>query len=73
MPTAEKNTVTLKTCVTDTMDDDLRRFAREHGFSSTSDCLRELLRVALYGEDHVVNLHRERIRALARNLAGAVK
>jgi hypothetical protein len=69
MPTVEKNSVTVKTLITDSMDDDLRKFAREHGFSATSDCLRELIRVALYGRAHVLSLHEQRINALARNLA----
>lgn len=67
-PSAEKNTVTVKACISDSMDDDLRRFTREHGYVSTSDCIRELLRLALYGPDHVLDLHRARIESLARNL-----
>ena len=58
----------LKACISDSMDDDLRRFTREHGYVSTSDCIRELLRLALYGPDHVLDLHRARIESLARNL-----
>lgn len=71
MPSTEKNSVTVKACITDTMDDDLRKFARENGFGSTSDCIREVLRLALYGPDHVLDLHRARIEALARNLVGS--
>jgi Arc/MetJ-type ribon-helix-helix transcriptional regulator len=65
----EKNSVTKKTTISDQMDDDLRRFVREHGFASDSDCIRELLRLALYGSEHVMNLHRQRLDALAQNLA----
>lgn len=67
-PVYEKNTVTKKTTISDQMDDDFRRFVRENGYASDADCLREVLRVLLYGKDHVVNLHRQRIESLAQNV-----
>jgi hypothetical protein len=68
MPTAEKNDIAIKTMVSDRVNDDLRRFAREQGYGSVSDCVRELLMVALYGRDHLLSLHQQRISALAKNL-----
>ena len=68
-PVYEKNTVTKKTTISDQMDDDFRRFVRENGYASDADCLREVLRVLLYGKEHVVNLHRQRIESLAQNVA----
>lgn len=70
MPTHEKNDMTVKAMVSERVNDDLRRFARENGYQSVSDCVRELLMVALYGQDHLLTLHQRRIRALAQNLAG---
>lgn len=69
--TAEKNDITVKSCITESMDHDLRQYARAHGYSSTSDLIREVLKIALYGPDHVLDLHRARIEALAKNLAGS--
>ena len=57
----------LKTLVSDDVSDDFGRFARERGFGSTSDALRELVLVALYGTDYLVNLHRKRIESLGVN------
>jgi hypothetical protein len=67
---AGKCTVPVKTLVTDEVDDDLRRFAARHGYPSVSDCLRELIVVALYGSDYIASLHKNRIKALAQNMAG---
>jgi Arc/MetJ-type ribon-helix-helix transcriptional regulator len=69
--TAEKNDVTIKSCITDSMDQDLRLYARQHGYASTSDLIREALKLVLYGEQHVLNMHRARIESLARNLSRA--
>lgn len=66
--TIEKNDVPLKTHVNERLADDLRRFARDHGYSSVSDLVRELLTVAMYGSAHLVSLHAARIDALAQNL-----
>jgi hypothetical protein len=68
--TVEKNDVTKKTCISDSMAEELARYTRENGYSSESDCIREILKVAIYGPDHVLDLHRARIEALAKNLAG---
>jgi Arc/MetJ-type ribon-helix-helix transcriptional regulator len=67
--TAEKNDVTIKSCITDSMDQDLRLYARQHGYASTSDLIREALKLVLYGEQHVLNMHRARIESLAKNLS----
>lgn len=59
-----KQTATLKTMVTDEVAEDFARFARQRGYPSQADCLRELLLTALYGPDHVADLHRQRIASL---------
>ena len=59
-----KQTAVLKTMVTDEVAEDFARFARVRGYGSQADCLRELLLTALYGPDHVVDLHRQRIASL---------
>lgn len=64
-----KQTATLKTLVSDEVSDDFGRFARERGFGSTSDALRELVMVAVYGADFLVDLHRKRIESLSVNSA----
>ena len=50
--------------VTERVDEDLKAFAKKHGYTSPSDCLHELILIALYGADTLANLHRERIDAL---------
>jgi len=57
-------TAPLKTTVADEVADDFRRFCRERGYGSTSDCLRELVLVAVYGVETLADLHRERIASL---------
>lgn len=69
---AGKQSCTVKTMVSDEVADDFNRFARERGYSSTSDCLREILLVAVYGQDFLANLHRDRIASLVRNAAETV-
>lgn len=64
---AGKQTATLKCNVTDEVSEEFGRFARERGYASTSDCLRELVIVALYGAETLTDLHRQRIKALVRN------
>lgn len=63
-----KQTATLKTMVTDEVTDevadDFARFARQRGYPSQADCLRELVLTAMYGPDHVADLHRQRIQSL---------
>ncbi len=67
---AGKQTATIKTMVTDEVAEDFNRFARERGYPSQSDCLRELLLTALYGADHVADLHRRRVQSLFERGAG---
>jgi Arc/MetJ-type ribon-helix-helix transcriptional regulator len=67
-----KNTADLKTSVPDSVDDDIDALVRERGYPSKSDFLRELILIGLYGSDFVLNLHAERIHALARNLDARV-
>jgi hypothetical protein len=62
-----KQTSVLKTLVTDDVSDDFGKFARDRGFGSTSDALRELILVAMYGPDFLVDLHRKRINSLGVN------
>ncbi len=61
--------VVVKTLLNDELSDELRVFARENGYGSVSDCLRELLIVAMRGEEYLASLHAQRIAALARNVA----
>lgn len=61
---AGKQTSVVKTMVTDEVAEDLNRFARLRGYASQSDCVREILLTALYGADHVADLHRRRIVSL---------
>lgn len=56
--------------VTDEVAEDFARFTRERGYPSQSDCLRELLLTALYGPDHVADVHAQRIRSLFGHRAG---
>jgi hypothetical protein len=62
-----KQNCQLKTLVSDEVCDEFGRFARERGFGSTSDALRELVLVALYGPDFLIDLHRKRIASLGVN------
>lgn len=59
-----KQTATLKTMVTDEVAEDFAKFARLRGYPSHSDCLRELVLTAMYGPDHVADVHAQRIRSL---------
>lgn len=68
-PFAGKCSFPVKTMLTDEMEEDLKRFAQLHGYPSVSDCLRELIAVALYGRDTLSNVHRDRINALSKNMA----
>ncbi|MBA3622895.1 MAG: hypothetical protein H0W48_00195 [Methylibium sp.] len=58
----------LKACVTRDEGAEFRKFAREHGYRSASDCLRELALIAMQGVDGVANVHRERLEALGGKL-----
>lgn len=66
---AGKFDVAVKVLLNDELSDELRVFARENGYGSVSDCLRELVIVAVRGEDFLVSLHADRIAQLARNVA----
>ena len=59
-----KQTSVLKTSVTDEVRDDFERFARARGYASSSDCLRELVLVAVHGPHFLADLHRRRIESL---------
>ena len=65
-PMQGKRTRCLKTMAQDEVAEDLTRFARENGFSSDGDCLFELVLVAMYGPEYMLNLHRQRLASLAR-------
>lgn len=67
---AGKQTATLKTMVADEVAEDFAKFARLRGYPSQSDCLRELVLTAIYGPDHVADLHRQRIESLFGHRAG---
>lgn len=62
-----KQSVTVKTMVADEVADDLQRFARERGYGSVSDCVRELILVSLYGTEYLADLHRQRIASLVQH------
>ncbi len=61
--------VVNKVLLNDELSDELRAWARENGYPSVSDCLREMVIVMLRGEDYLASLHSQRIASLARNLA----
>lgn len=65
-----KQTATLKTSVTDEFSEVFARWARDRGYGSGSDCMREVLYAAVYGPDWLIDVHRQRIASLAQNLAG---
>ena len=65
-----KQTATLKTSTTDEFADLFSRWARERGFGSSSDCMREVLYIAVLGPDWLIDLHRQRIASLSQNLSG---
>lgn len=66
---AGKFDVAVKVLLNDELADELRVFARENGYGSVSDCLRELCIVAMRGEEYLASLHATRIASLARNVA----
>ena len=70
-PTVGKCDAVIKTTVTDELSDLLTRRARDLGYRSTADCLREIVEVALLGPEHVLSLHQRRIGALAQNRPAA--
>lgn len=61
--------VVVKTLLDDDTADALRVFARNNGYGSVSDCLRELVMVTVFGEEFLVSLHEARISALSKNVA----
>lgn len=68
-PLTGKFDVCVKVMLNDEMSDALRLRARELGFGSVSDCLRETIAVFLFGEERLIDLHADRIRTLAKNMA----
>lgn len=64
-----KQTAVLKTSVTDEVRDEFERFARTRGYASSSDCLRELVLVGVYGPQYLADLHRKRIESLVPSAA----
>ena len=62
-----KQTATLKTNVSDEVHERFQAYARERGYQSDSDCLRELILVALFGVEAMADLHRRRIESLGQN------
>lgn len=64
-----KCTAVLKTLVPDELKDDFARRARELGYPSDSDALRELVMVFTYGAGHLQKVHAERIRKMSENMA----
>jgi hypothetical protein len=42
---------------------------RDLGYTSGSDCLRELLAIAMFGKEEVDKVHTERTAVAARNMA----
>jgi hypothetical protein len=52
--------------VSDEVAEAFGAFAKQRGYGSASDCMRELILVAVYGEDFIASLHRERITSLYR-------
>lgn len=66
-PSSGKCDAVIKTTVTFELADLLTHRARELGYRSTADCLREIVEVALLGSEHVLSLHQRRIDALAQN------
>lgn len=68
-PLAGKHDAVIKVALTDGMADAVRAAARDAGFGSVSDFLRELIGANLYGEQGWIDLHAERIKRLARNTA----
>lgn len=66
---AGKFDVCVKVLLNDELSDELRIWARERGYGSVSDCLREAVIVMLRGEEYLTSLHAERIASLARNVA----
>ena len=64
-----KQSATLKTSVSDEVHERFQAYARERGYQSDSDCLRELVLVALFGVEALADLHRRRIESLAQHKA----
>lgn len=65
-----KNTAVLKTSVPDEVADRLERIARELGYRDGAEFRREAFIVLAFGEEELLDLHLQRIRALGRKLAG---
>jgi len=61
-----KNTEQVKSAIPEEMFLDLQRFVAVNGYTSMSDCIRELIAIALYGVDEVADHHRRRIARLGQ-------
>lgn len=64
-----KSTEPLKTLVPPEVKEAFERRARELGYQSASDALREQVILFAFGADFLRNLHLERIGMLSRNMA----
>ena len=61
--------MSLKTLLPEEMSLDFERYWRTGGYTSGSDCLRELLAIAMYGKQKVDKVHTDRTAVAAMNLA----
>lgn len=68
-----KCTESVKTFVPEEIKDELSRKARELGYGSESEYVRELVIVALRGIEYLTSLHAERLERMSQNLAGIGK
>lgn len=64
-----KCTAVIKTLVPDEVKDDFAKRARELGYPSDSDALREAVMLFTYGVGYLQKVHAERIRRMAENMA----
>lgn len=64
-----KRTAVVKAAVSEALKEDFTAFWKARGFSSESDCVNELIAVALYGVDTLANVHRQRIESLFQKAA----
>lgn len=67
---AGKCTARVSTLVPEAFALELQRFAFERGYPSVSDCVREILLIAVHGGEAIENLHRDRIKRVAEKMTG---
>jgi hypothetical protein len=65
-----KCTARLSAMVPEEFALEFQRFALLRGYPSASDCMREILFIAVLGEATITKLHRDRIGEVGRNLTG---